>query len=173
VEFELTAKPTDNLLINGGIAYVDAYYDDYKGAQCYPGQTEATGCIGGSQDLTDEEIANAPKWKMSLQGRYDIELDASFNAFLSATYRWQDDSFVELNHNPESIRDSYGVLDLTAGLESDDGRWSAHYFVKNALDDFYADYPFYTTLNGGNAHYLTRDAWRYMGVEFTYNFGAL
>jgi hypothetical protein len=25
------------------------------------------------------------------------------------------------------------------GLEADDGRWSAHLFVKNVLDDFYVD----------------------------------
>lgn len=173
VEFDFTAKPTANLLINGGLAYTDAYYDEYAGAQCYSGQSVAEGCIGGVQDLSGQQINNAPKWKGAVQARYDIELNTPFDIFLSSTYRWQDKSPGELSHDPRTYHDSYGVLDLVAGLESDDGRWTTHLFVKNALDDHYVDLKNSFSVTGGVVHYLSRDAERYMGVEVEYRFGGI
>ena len=59
------------------------------------------------------------------------------------------------------------------GLEADDGRWSAHYFVKNVLDDFYVDLKTQSPNNVRINHYLSRDAERYMGAEVTFRFGKL
>jgi iron complex outermembrane receptor protein len=175
VEIDFTAKPTANLLLNGGVAFIDATFDEYKTAQCYPGQTEAQGCVGGSQDLSGKQINNAPKRKLAVQARYDIPLAGSFDAYLTGTYRWQSESPSELNGNPATYRDSYGVLDLGFGIDSKDGAWSANIYAKNALDDFYQDQEFDfggIAGAGAKAAYLTRDAWRYIGVEVSYNFGA-
>lgn len=172
VEFDFTAKPLPNLLINGGVAYVDAYYDKYPGAQCYMGQTAAEGCVDGVQDLAGAQIANAPQWKYSLQTRYDIQLDTPFDMFISGNYRWQDEAPGEANNSPLTYHDDYGVLDLNLGLEADDGRWSAQWFIKNALDDHYVDLKSSFSLHGGVVHYLSRDAERYMGLEMEYRFGA-
>ena len=173
VELDLTAKPVPNLLINGGISYTDAHFDEYPNGLCWFGQTEAEGCVGGFQDLSGKQIPNAPKWKYSVQGRYDIDLAMPFNMFLSGTWRWQDESPGEPTEWPGSFHDSYGVLDLVVGLEADDGRWSAHYFVKNVLDDFYVDLKTQSPNNVRINHYLSRDAERYMGAEVTFRFGKL
>lgn len=172
LELDITGLLTRNWLINGGAAYTDAAYDSYKGGQCYIGQTEAEGCIGGVQDLSGKTLPNAPKWKLSIQSRYNIELPTMpFNAFISGTYRWQDDSVGETNYNPSTNRDSYGILDAVVGLEAADRRWNVQFFVKNLLDDFYVDLK---TMRSNRTiyHYLTRDANRYMGVEVEYRFGA-
>lgn len=173
VELDFTAKPTPNWLINGGVSYTDAYYDKYTDAQCFPTQTEAQGCIGGTQDITGEQLPNAPRVKYSVQSRYDIVLASSFDAFISGTWRWQDDSPGDVNQWEPLEHDSYGVLDLVIGLEADDGRWNGHLFVKNALDDFYVDLKTVSPNSQRVNHYLTRDAERYMGLEVEYRFGAL
>ncbi len=173
VEFEFTAKPTANWLLNGGVSYTDAYYDNYTDGQCWPGQTVAEGCTDGTQDLSGEQISNAPEWKISVQSRYDIVLDAPFDAFVSGTYRWQDQSPGNVNHWAPLDHDSYGILDLVVGLEADDGRWNGHIFVKNVLDDFYVDLKTVSPNSQRVNHYLSRDAERYIGVNFEYRLGAL
>jgi iron complex outermembrane receptor protein len=170
LELDLTGLLTRNWLINGGASYTDATYDSYKGGQCYTGQTEAQGCIGGVQDLSGTKLPNAPEWKFSIQTRYDIELNMPFNVFISGAYRWQNESVGEVTHNPLTNRESYGVLDAMVGLEADDRAWNVQLFVKNLLDDFYVDLK--NPSGAGIAHYLNRDANRYIGVEFEYRFGA-
>ena len=172
LELDMTGLLTRNWLINGGVSYTDAKYEEYKTAACYTGQTVAEGCVGGVQDLSGEKIPNAPEWKFSVQSRYNIELDLPFNAFISGTYRWQADSIGEDSHSPYTNRDSFGILDAVVGLEADNGRWNIQLFVKNLLDDFYVDQR---NTRAGNStityHYLNRDAWRYIGLQVEYRFG--
>lgn len=172
-ETDITLKPTAGWLINAGYAYTDAIYESYAGAQCYPGQSEAEGCFGGAQDISGNQVANAPKHKFTLQTRYDMDLSSSFLSYVGGSYRYQSDSPSDLNGDPRTERESYGILDLFAGVESTSGSWQAEFFVKNALDNFYVDRPTYSSLLSASAGYLNRDSWRYMGVEFNYRFGRL
>ncbi len=174
VEIDFAAKPTANLLLSGGIAWIDAYFDEYRNGQCYIAQTEAEGCVGGIQDLSGKDIPNSPKVKYTLQARYDFNLDSlPFNAYVSGNYRWQDKSVGDVNQDARVDRDSYGLLGLNFGLESNDGRWSVEAFVKNALDDFYEERRMLSPSNPRVVyHVLNREAYRYAGVEFTYHLGA-
>lgn len=170
-EMDLTLKPTANWLINMGYAYTDAYYESYVGGQCYPGQTAEQGCVGGVQDLSGAQIANAPKNKFTMQTRYDFDMGGAFVPFIGGAYRYQSDSPADYTVDPKTLRESYGILDLNAGVEAADGSWQVEVFVKNATDKFYTDRPGYSALLGGQTSFLTRDAWRYAGIEFTYRIG--
>lgn len=172
LEIDLTLKPQATWLINMGYAYTDASYDDYADAPCYPGQTAAQGCSNGAQVLTGRQIANAPRNKFTAQTRYDFDIGGSWMPYVGGAYRYQSGSGSDLNSDPRTYRQSYGVLDLIAGIAAVDQRWSAEFFVKNATDEFYIDRPIYTPFQGTYGAYLTRDAWRYMGIELNYQFGA-
>ncbi len=171
-EADITLKPTANWLINAGYAYTDAIYKTYPGAGCYPGQTEAQGCVGGVQDISGQQVANAPKNKFTLQTRYDFDLGGAWMPYVGGSYRYQSESPADLNGDPRTEREAYGILDIIAGVESIDGTWQAEFYVKNALDEFYVDRPAYSATFRADQGFLTRDAWRYMGIEVNYRFGA-
>ena len=170
LEVDLTLKPTPNWLINMGYAYTDATYESYPKGECYPGQSAAEGCVGGQQDLSGHQIANAPKNKFTMQTRLDFDLGGSFVPYIGGSYRYQSESPSDYTNDPKTLRESYGILDLNAGVEAADGMWQVEVFVKNATDKFYTDRPGYSGLLGGYQSFLTRDAWRYAGVEATYRF---
>lgn len=173
VEIEFTAKPVPELLINGGVAFIDATYGDFKDVQCYFGQTEAEGCYGGFQDITGGDVPNSPNTKVTLSGKYTFYLDGDTDMFVGANYRWRDEAQTNQNQAPYLMLPAYGVLDLNAGIQADDGKWVASMFIKNALDDHYAAQLATGPFDAANVTaYLTRDYRRYMGVEFTYRFGA-
>jgi iron complex outermembrane receptor protein len=174
LELAFMARPTPNLLVSGGVALIDAYYDEFTGAACWDGQTEAQGCVDGVQDLTDAQLENSPELKYTLQTRYDIPLDASFDMYVSANYRWQDEMYSQQDHQPEMIIPSYSVLDTTIGINSDDGQWDLALFVKNALDDFYEIRRSQMVFdnNSSISHGLARDYTRYAGIKFTYKWGS-
>jgi iron complex outermembrane receptor protein len=173
VEFDTTAKPTANLLLNAALAYTDAYYDDFETGPCWTGQTAAQGCIGGIQNLTDEDVPNSPDWKLTVQGRYDVLLNGPVNLFVSGAFRWQDDATSAVSQRPSLEIDSYAVFDLTVGVDSDDGKWSAAVFAKNLFDENYTNVVIETPLDAvdGTSQFLSRDFQRYVGARLEYRFG--
>ena len=170
LEVDLALKPTANWLLNMGFAYTDATYDEYRGAQCYPGQSEAQGCVGGVQDLSGQQIANAPKRKFTLQTRYDLASTGSMVPYVGASYRRQSDSPSDLNGDPRTNRPGYGILNLNAGVVAADGKWQLEVFVKNATDRFYNDRVGWFGFQASGIAYNARDAWRYMGVQGSIQF---
>ena len=142
LELEVTALPTENLLVAFSLAAVDATFEEYVGAECYGGQTEAQGCITTNgqrvQDLSGKDLPYSPDLSYNLFARYDIELASlPFDAYVHAMYYWQDDAIYNTNNDPATLVDGYGLLDLGFGIESDDGRYDVQFWIKNATDEFH------------------------------------
>ena len=51
VELEGIALLGQNLTFSFGATYLDTQIKSFEGAPCYPGQTEASGCVGGNQEI--------------------------------------------------------------------------------------------------------------------------
>ena len=172
LELELTAAPTDNLLLALNVAVVDATFEDYEGAQCYGGQTAAQGCVNDTQDLSGADMPYSPDLSYSLFARYDLPLDAlPFNLYAQALWYWQDDSMYATNNNPAAEVDSYGLLDLAVGVESEDGRYSAQFWMKKATDEFYpSDVVIAPGFGLGYGYNLEYTYTRRIGATFSVNF---
>ena len=183
VEIDTIALLGDYVTLNASIAWIDATVDDYPGAACYRGQTEAQGCVEitpGSgafvQDLSGQDLNNSPDWKVNLGGRVDIPLNSMpFDGFLNFTYNWQDEVNFDLLGSPDTVQDSYGIFNMSAGiLERDAGRYRVEVFVNNVFDEDYA--AALADLGGlyGGAdaiiQLLPRNAERYGGVRMKYSF---
>ena len=172
LELELTAAPTDNLLLALNVAVVDATFEEYEGAQCYGGQTAAQGCVNGTQDLSGADMPYSPDLSYSLFGRYDLPVDSlPFNLYAQALWYWQDETMYATNNNPAAEVDSYGLLDLAVGVESDDGHYSAQFWVKNVTDEFYPSEVVIAPGFGlGYGYNLEYTYTRRVGVTFSVNF---
>src|SRR5690606_26118983 len=90
VEVESALVLGEHLVINFSVAYTDAVIKDFKEATCYPLQSVAEGCVGGYQDLSDEDLSQSPDWKYTLSGEYSIPFNG-FNGFANFAYTWHDD----------------------------------------------------------------------------------
>ena len=170
LELEVTALPSDNLLVSFNLTAVDAVFEEYVGAECYGGQTEAQGCFGGQQDLSGKDMPYSPDLSYNLFARYDFELPSMpFDAYVHAMWYWQDEAIYNTNNDPGTLVDSYGVLDLGLGLESDDGRYELQFWVKNATDEFHiSDFIAPSGLLGtGPSHNLQYTYTRRMGVTLS------
>lgn len=173
LEIEVSSQATDNLFLSANMAYIDATFDEFNGAQCYPNQSEAMGCVNGQQDLSGADLPFAPDLAFNLFARYDIELeDMPVNAYVQGAYHWQDDVQFNTTNDPLTIHDSYGLADFAIGVESNEGNYAVQLFVKNAFDEFYASG--YTTqgerLGVLLAQNIEYDYTRRVGIKFTMNF---
>ncbi|MGB0288498.1 TonB-dependent receptor [Aequoribacter sp.] len=178
VELDVTALLSDNLLLNVGASWTDATIEEFGTAQCYNGQTAAQGCItdpelGSIQDLAGKPLNNSPDLKVVVGLDYGFNVDEKFDGFMRAHYQWQDEVNFSLTQDPLTVLGSYGILNLSAGVESTDGRYTVTAFVNNALDEFYVTaLPNLSSLYGATAlsQIVPRNAERIMGVRLKYNF---
>jgi iron complex outermembrane receptor protein len=175
VELEGIALIGDNLTLTFGAAYVDATIENFEGATCYAGQTEATGCVGEAQDISGGELPNSPEWKWNVVADYRMDFDGlPFSGFANLSYVWQDDINFSLLQNPVTAHDSYGVGDLNLGINDDNGRYRITLFVNNFTDENYrSGLVDYRGLYGGAialANSFSRNSQRYYGVRAKFSF---
>ena len=176
IELESKVLLGDSLTLAFNTSYIDAVVKSFEGANCFPGQTEAQGCSGGTQDIVDGELPNAPEWKYSIIADYSNELgDMSFYGFINFSYTWQDDLNFSLNQNPLTKHDSYGVANLNLGInEKASDRYRVTLFVNNLTDENYRSGIGDLRQLYGGATSLTnifgRGSQRYAGVRLKFNF---
>lgn len=184
VEIDAIALLGENLTLTLSAAWIDATIEEYPGANCYPGQTEAQGCVElipgdpstRSQDLAGGDLNNSPEWKFALGAEYDVPLSSlPFDGFITAAYTWQDELNFSISGNPLTVHDSYGVANLSLGItERENNRYSVSLFVNNLFDEEYASgLADLTSLYGGATtllHHIPRGAERYVGVRVRLGF---
>jgi len=133
LEFQLTALPAPQLILDLGVGYLKSKWNDFEDAR--------TGF--GELDLSGQPLPKAPKWTINANAQYDIELDSSWEAFLRAEYTYQDEFFYDVNGTAGALLGfefpflipSRSVWNFRAGVHNHKYRIVA--FVDNAFDDDY------------------------------------
>ncbi|PAX07704.1 TonB-dependent receptor [Sphingomonas lenta] len=172
-EVEFQARPVEGLNFSGGVTYLDAEFQDVPNGPCFTGQTAAQGCRPNPQgvnvqDLDGKPFVNAPKWRYTVSGRYEVPTASDIRPYLQADWRWQSRVLFDLTQNPNQIQGSYGVFDATVGVTLLDDRYDVSLFVKNLFDKQYvANITAVGAAGGANAYaqQLPRDFDRYFGVS--------
>jgi iron complex outermembrane recepter protein len=146
LDMDVTWVVGNGLVINGGVAFVDAELtEDYCGLADPDTSKPVTSCPAGVIDPVFGEFQGpqapkgtqlpvTPKFKGNLTARYEFPL-GSFDAHLQgavvyAGKRWSDLRVVERGIVGEL--ESYTNVDVTAGV--DNGTYSVELFVGNVLD---------------------------------------
>jgi iron complex outermembrane recepter protein len=189
--------PTTRLSFNG--AYIDAKFTDYKSAPCYGtqptipitqlnaqppaglcGQLAVAGAPQGSpyQNVSGATMPNAPKFKgiFSIEQRVPLA-NHPFQWVFAANYVYRTSAQMLPDQNPYAVQAGFGLLNLSAAIESNDGRFSATMFVKNVTNHvYYTDVEdFFSGLWTGSPTHTgvavigepARDAERYAGIWFS------
>ncbi len=191
------ATPTTQLTFNS--AYIDAKFKDYESAPCYGtqptipitqlnaqppaglcGQLTVAGMPQGSpyQNVSGDTMPNAPKFKgiLSIEQRVPLA-NHPYQWVFDANYIYRTSAQMLPDQNPYAVQGGFGLLNLSAALRSNDGRYSATLFVKNLTNHvYYTDVEdFWSGLWTGSPSHTgvavigqpARDAERYGGISFS------
>ena len=92
------------------------------------------------QDLTGADMPISPDWAYNITADYYIPVASQpFTGFASGTWFWQDEVMYDTTNNPLHEGESYGTLDLAAGISADDGSYTLQFFVQNLFDKFHVN----------------------------------
>ena len=136
VEADFTWLPNNNHRVVFAGALLDATYDSYLGALCYPGQTAALGCIGGLQDLSGADVQYSPKTQFNIAVDGEYPIGDSLNWGWRGSYSWRDDQFIGSQAHPVvDVQEAYGKLNASLFVESQDKNWRLSLIGLNLTDE--------------------------------------
>ena len=137
VELEGSYKPFKGLTFNGSITYNDAHFVDFRGAQCYAGQTPATGCAvdpvtkGRSQDLSGRQVYRAPKWIHTAGAVFERQVGERLRLRMNADVRRSAAYYSNLSLNPSSFQPGFNVYNAGISLGRVDETWTLALIGRN------------------------------------------
>ncbi len=195
-EMDLFALPVPELLLNLSAAYTKATITSFPNAPCYNVAGSPNGGFNAEcrlrdpafgnqnvQDLAGGRMPNAPLWKVSFGGQYDINLPSlPINAFVTGAVRYQSDVLTNLNQDPTLAAPAYTIVNMGLGVRDKADRYRVVFFVNNLFDKHYANTGF-TGLGSWSARAPNpvvnvttttwtpaRDAFRYFGIRLDVKF---
>ena len=156
-EIQFVARPIDGLRAMFNATYIDtkvtAPFNNYS-------------AFGAAIDFDGLSFPYTPKWQLSADAEYRHEVGTSTIAFFGANYSYRSSTSGDFEPNPLLNIDSYGLLDLRAGIEGGNGRWRASLYGQNVTNEYY----WQTAVRRGDAVIRFAGMPVTYGVSFSYNF---
>lgn len=152
VDFNVTARPTDELTLVGGALYNRATYSDDFVVACSPAQTPGVGsCSAAGLTSPVSQLASVPKWRLLLNGEYAKEVTPGLTIFGQADVTYESSQFAGSTPDPVLDISSKTLLNGRFGVRSPDRSWGASVFARNLLGTNYSRLTFdaLTGFNGG------------------------
>ncbi|MGE0829519.1 MAG: TonB-dependent receptor [Hyphomonadaceae bacterium] len=137
LELDFLSRLTDNLTIQGGLAYTDAYYDST--VAFVPGSAADTITAG-------QNFADVPEWAVTGAITYELPLSDSLGARFYIDGRWNSETQTQtLGRDPlgRTDQDSYAIFNARVSLGNPNGRWAVDVWGRNITDE--------TTIDGFGA----------------------
>ena len=137
-EVQATAIPVQDLTVNLGVSYVDAYFKSYKADRCYADQP---GCRpNGTVDSSGNRLPNAPKWTATLSTNYKRELTENLEGFVQGAVYHRTSVNFNSNADPRTVQGAYTVFDGSVGFGALDQTWKVSVFCRNCFDERYVTF---------------------------------
>ncbi|MFC5345551.1 TonB-dependent receptor [Brevundimonas staleyi] len=124
LEFELAARPTDQLSINASLGLLDAQYDEFDIL------------VGGvATDVSDRALVNSPEVNASLAATWEQPLENGLTLVLHGDAGYRSEIATEITDSPVLRQEAYTLVNAFAALRSTDGVWEVRAGVQNATDE--------------------------------------
>jgi iron complex outermembrane receptor protein len=127
VDFNVTARPTDELTLVGGVLYNKATYASNFVVACKQGSP--AGCTTSPVP----QLVGVPKWRFLINGEYAKEVAPGLALFTQADLTYESSRFAGTTPDPMLDIGGETTLNGRLGVRDPDRRWSASIFGQNLL----------------------------------------
>ncbi|WP_167755719.1 TonB-dependent receptor [Vitreimonas flagellata] len=136
-ELEVSARPTDNLTLTGGVVYTDAFYDSEVR---FNPLTAALGDADPNAVFSGQPFAFAPELTVTAAATYVQPIGDNLQALFYIDTRWNDGYRTQtLSREPNGATDNgeFAIFNGRVGIGSQDERWSVELWGRNLFDESY------------------------------------
>jgi len=132
-----------NLDLRASVGYNRARYTSYGNAQCFSGQTVATGCIAAvpgnpaHQDLTGKALLRAPNLTYSLGADYKVPMTSQWTAAFSVQGSHTASFETATDYAPGGHQDGFWLLNAGVRFGYDQDRYEVALLGRNLSNTYY------------------------------------
>jgi len=155
-EFSLHAMPLDGLTVSVAGTYIDTKIEEFVGYN-------QTGILN---DYAGSKFPYSPEWEVVSDIQYEFSVTSDMIGYVGASYSYSGDTNASIGAEEILKIDSYGLLDLRAGIDTVDGKWGVQLWGRNVTDEYYWTNAVLAT--DGPVRYTGRPAT--YGIRVKYNF---
>jgi len=127
-EAEVTALVSEELQVSGAVNYIDTKVtEDFN----------TPDPLGDIFNINGEEFPMAPEWQFSGDIEYRFTFGNDLGGFVGISPSYRSSTKAAFGTNPILGIESYFLLDVRAGIESEDGVWRVELYGNNLTNEFY------------------------------------
>jgi iron complex outermembrane recepter protein len=139
-EVEISWQASSNLRLDSSVAWIDASYDDFAGAQCVvnsSGQPANADCdpVTNTENQKGEKLERSPDLEFNLTAIWQSQLTETMGLRASASVYYSDEYFVQPTQADYSMQDSFTKYDARIGVAANDDRWEVALIGRNLSDE--------------------------------------
>ncbi|NQZ87307.1 MAG: TonB-dependent receptor [Colwellia sp.] len=186
VELDGRIMLSDNLIVGGALAFLDAHYEEFNGATCTIPQTmdpvNNPGCLTadgsnittpgqvGGQNLKGETLVFAPEVSANLYAQYFVPLDNDMELDMSVDINYSDAFYSALDLDPNTKHDATTIVNARIALVNTDDTWSVALVGKNLTDETTYVWKNDVPLTNSNSYVGFPERPRSVSLQARYNF---
>lgn len=131
----------DNLMLRGGMAYIDFEYTDFPNSQCYFGQTDNIAPFGdGACDATGQRREFTPEYQGNIGADYTINFSNGLQVVSTLDLIYSDEYLTTPSLDPRFKQDAYTKINARIALSDDSENWELALIGKNLTDESIVPY---------------------------------
>lgn len=136
IELLTVLRPVSGLTLTGSATLLDSKFNDFPGAECYPGQPTPSCNVPTGRQFNAGGLRTpvSPEFTANLQARYDFAVSSSLDAFVESNLTHRSSQWFTINQVPGTRLPSHQFLGFSLGLSSKAG-WRASLFCRNCTDE--------------------------------------
>ena len=161
-EFEMMALPADGWLLQAGVGFLDASYQELSANENFATDIRAI--------TLDTNLVNAPDWSTSVGLQYEHNFSNGGTLLTRLDWRFRTEVNKDALNFPSLTQDDLHLLDAVITYTAPGGNWDISAFGKNMTDERYIVSGFSNALTQGTSSVnIGRPAeW---GMSVRYRFG--
>jgi iron complex outermembrane receptor protein len=156
-ELELTAQPTESLLLNLGVGFTDSEIVKYE---------DIPGVLVPASEIVGRNVPGAPVLSANLALQHTAAIGDTRQLVTRFDLEHRGKTYWTLDNL--DTQSSYELANLSVALEND--RWAARAYVNNLFDEQYIEWFFAARFIGLPADIAWPSARRQAGLEFSVSF---
>ncbi|MFN3620376.1 TonB-dependent receptor, partial [Sphingorhabdus sp.] len=136
LELLTIVRPADGLTLTGSATMLDSKFNDFPGAECYPGQPLPSCNVPTGRQFNAGGLRTpvSPELVANGQVRYDWTLGASLDAFVEGNITHRSSQWFTINQVPGTQLKGHQLIGFSVGVTSKAG-WRASLFCRNCTDE--------------------------------------
>jgi iron complex outermembrane receptor protein len=170
-DFDVSDGTTTTGFTNGGDVETEGVEVDFMWQVLESLKLSGGVAVSDAETTVGDALPFAPDLKYSISSAYSIPLNDGAEWVINASYVYTDEQLSgnigqDEDSNPEVLLPDYEIINASITYRAPEDKYSVALVGKNLTDESYA-----TTYSGDGFRYqIPRDAERYFGVNFRFNF---